>query len=101
MTKGEKMSAAVNNSEKYKIGRPEYTSTDGRTYILDKKVPSSKANIKTSAIRNRRDRPSMIDVYRIEYWLSGKGRYKKNYVPAEDKERILTEYELNFSERMQ
>ena len=101
MTKGEKTSAAVNNSEKYRVGRPEYKATDGRTYVLDRKVPSSAPNIKTAAVRNRRDRPSMVDVYRIEHWLSGKGRYAKNYVPAEEKERILSEYELDFSDRMQ
>lgn len=100
MEKSEKAAIAKQNCERFKIGRPDYTAVDGRTYMLDRKVPSGKANIKTAALRNRRDRPSMMAIYRIECWLLGKGRYTKSYVPAAEQKRIIHEYCLVFSERL-
>lgn len=101
MDKWEKAGIAKDNSERFKVGRPEYKATDGRTYVLDKKVPSAAPNIKTCALRLRRGRPSLMAVYRIEHWLSGKGRYTKNNVPTAERARIMAEYGLEFSQRLQ
>lgn len=101
MDKAEKAAIARQNSERFKTGRPNYTGVDGRTYMLDRKTPSGKANIRTAAVRNRRDRPSMAAVYRIEHWLLGKGRYTKSYIPAAEQKRIIAEYGLVFSRRLQ
>ncbi len=98
MEKQEKAAIAASNTRKFKIGRPEYTAVDKRTYQLDRPVPSGNANLKTCAIRVVRDRPSLMDVYRIEHWLSGKGLYQKSSIPKADRERILTEYKLEYDE---
>ena len=85
MEKQEKAMLAHSNSQRLKAQTPDYTAVDGRVYRLDKKLPSGKPNMRTCAIRVMRDRPSLMDVYRIEHWLSGKGRYGKSYVPAAEK----------------
>lgn len=101
MEKQEKAMLAHPNSQRLKAQTPDYTAVDGRVYRLDKKLPSGKPNMRTCAIRVMRDRPSLMDVYRIEHWLSGKGRYGKSYVPAAEKERIIAEYGLSFSQQLQ
>lgn len=47
-----------------------------------------------------RDRPSLMDVYRIEHWLSGKGTYFKSSIPKADRERIIAEYHLQYSDEL-
>lgn len=101
MDKREKTVLAHANSLRLKAQTPNYTAVDGRTYQSDKKLPSGEANMRTCAIRVMRDRPSLIDIYRIEHWLSDKGRYGKGYVPAAEKERIIAEYSLSFSQQLQ
>ena len=101
MDKTEKAAIAAHSSRRFKIGRPPYAAVDGRVYILDKTPGSGRACIKTAALRNRRDRPSMLAVYRIEHWLLGKGRYAKSYVPAGEQARLAQEYGLVFSRRLQ
>lgn len=100
MEKWEKTAIATSNTQRFKIGRPDYKSADGRTYQLDRKVPSGKACIKTCAIRLVRDRPSLMDVYRIEHWLSGRGIYHKTSVPKADREHIIQEYQLRFDAQL-
>ena len=78
MEKQEKAMLAHSNSQRLKAQTPAYTAVDGRVYQLDKKLPSGKPNMRTCAIRVMRDRPSLMDVYRIEHWLFGKGRYGKS-----------------------
>lgn len=43
MDKQEKTAIAVSNTQRFKIGRPDYKAVDGRTYQLDRKTPSGKA----------------------------------------------------------
>ena len=100
MDKQEKTAIAVSNTQRFKIGRPDYKAVDGRTYQLDRKTPSGKACIKTCAIRLVRDRPSLMDVYRIEHWLSGRGRYEKSAIPKLERERIIGEYMLAYDETL-
>lgn len=101
MDKGEKTWIAAANSARFQQQRPEYRAVDGRTYQLDREVPSPKPNIKTAAVRNRRDRPSAAAIYRIEHWLSGKGRCPGKALPADQRDCIIAEYGLTFSQRMQ
>ena len=89
MDNQEKTAIAVSNTQRFKIGRPDYKAVDGRTYQLDRKTPSGKACIKTCAIRLVRDRPSLMDVYRIEHWLSGRGRYEKSAITKLEREIII------------
>ena len=100
MEKREKAAIASSNNQRFKIGRREYTGVDKRTYQLDKKIPSGKACMKTCAVRVVRDRPSLMDIYRIEHWLSGKGFYQKSAVPSADRARLLAEYHLQYSEEL-
>ena len=100
MDKQEKTAIAVSNTQRFKIGRPDYKAVDGRTYQLDRKTPSGKACVKTCAIRLVRDRPSLMDVYRIEHWLSGRGRYEKSAIPKLERERIIGEYMLAYDETL-
>lgn len=101
MDKKMKATIAAERSMRLKEQTPEYTAVDGRTYRQEQRVPSAKPNMRSCAPRVMRDRPSLIDVYRIEHWLSGKGRYGKSYVPSAEKERIISEYGLVFSQRLQ
>ena len=70
MDKQEKTAIAVSNTQRFKIGRPDYKAVDGRTYQLDRKTPSGKACIKTCAIRLVRDRPSLMERIIGEYMLA-------------------------------
>ena len=98
MEKQEKAAIASSNARKFKIGRREYAAVDERPHQLDKRVPTAEPCIKTCAIRVVRDRPSLMDIYRIEHWLLGKGFYQKSSVPKADRERILAEYNLQYDE---
>lgn len=101
MNKREKAAIAAERSRRLTAQTPAYTAVDGRTYRQEPRVPSGKPNLRTCIVRVARDRPSLMDVCRIEHWLAGKGRYGKNYVPPKERERIIAEYGLVFSELLQ
>lgn len=100
MEKREKAAIAVSNTQRFKTGRPMYTAVDQRTYQLDRNVPSGKACIRTCALRVLRDRPSLMDVYRMEHWLSGRGICHKSAVSKADRERIIAEYQLQYDGKL-
>lgn len=100
MDKREKAAIAGENARRFQEGRPSYTGVDGRTYQLDRKEPSGKACIKTCALRLVRDRPSLLDVYRMEHWLSGRGLFQKSAVPKAERERIIREYQLSYDDTL-
>lgn len=101
MGKREKTYAAAGNSTRY-MGRTvlgAYTSVDGRTYTPEKRLPSTEPYQKTLYRHIGDGWPSLIEIYRCEHYLSGRGIYSKPYIPAAEKETLMAELDLVFDER--
>lgn len=100
MSKTDKLLIATERSARFQTKHPDYKAVDGRTYALEEKMPSTAPKIRTAAVRNRRDRPSAAAIYRIEHWLEGKGRCPGKGLPPAQRERIIAQYGLAFSQRL-
>ena len=74
-----------------------FTGPDGRVYQREKNLPSSEPNFHEWWKRLEHGLPSLKEIYRCDYYLSGKGRYRKNYIPPAEAARLKEELCLKLS----
>lgn len=95
-TKGARTTQAAENSAAYKAKTYKYTGVDGRVYQTEEKMPSTEIDFKNLFKQSGHGFPSLIEVYRCDHYLSGKGRFAKLTVPVPEKRRLLSELSLAF-----
>ena len=87
--KSEKHLAAADNSAAYLSKSMNYTGVDGRTYQTEPPLPSSAPNLNQLYKSFGKGFPSLLEVYRCDFYLSKNDRYFKSYVTPKEKERLI------------
>ncbi len=100
-TKANKTLRAAENSAAYKSKTYNYIAVDGRVYQTEEKLASSNIDLKNLFKRSGHGFPSLIEVYRCDRFLSGKGRFFSSSVPSHEKERLIAELSLAFDNSKQ
>ena len=75
-----------------------YKSVDGRVYNREKTGIRTVGGIGTGGPGG--GLPSMIDIYKCEFYLTKGYRYTKSYIPKEAKAKIIQQYGLVFNSGM-
>jgi hypothetical protein len=100
MSWDEKTLSAALWSARFQRLHPYYKSVDGRTYQLDQKLPSTKPNFKYASQHMGHGFPSLIEIFRCDYYLANKIIWQKHTVPARERDRLLWELDLQFNQKM-
>ena len=98
MSKGNVANKAADNSRRFNAGSFNYSSVDGNVYNVerDRTARINPEHYSSPIGRPGAGMPSMIEIYRCEYFLTKGTRYTKSAVPANEKDRIIQEYNLVF-----
>lgn len=85
---------ATVNSQRVKGRTFEYASVDGRVYQTEPQPPAMDTKRKTQYAGS--GFPSLIEIYRITHFLSGRGPYYKTYIPPKERDSLIEEIGLQY-----